>query len=149
MDPVTLGAVLLAVVTGASEALGGKLCQGMVSLVRRPLRRRPPVEGDAAVVPSGAAELAALEHARDEGASVALARALLTRADTDGEFGAALAGWWEQAAPVRASIGNVTNTIRGGIQHGPVLQGRDFTNLNFGTPAPPPASPPDGPGASR
>ncbi len=37
MDPVTLGAVLLAVATGVSEALGGQLWAGVVSLVRRPL----------------------------------------------------------------------------------------------------------------
>jgi hypothetical protein len=143
LDAVTLAAVLLAVLTGASEALGGKLWSGMTSLVRRPLRRPPPPEGGAAVVPSGAAELAALEHARDEGAAVALARVLLARADADGEFGAALGGWWEQAGSVRASIGNVTNTISGGTQHGPALQGRDFTGLTFGTPAPgtPPAAP--------
>jgi hypothetical protein len=144
LDPVTLGAVLLAVVTGASEALGGKLWSGMASLVGRPLRRRPPPEGGPVVVPSGTAELAALEHARDQGAAVALARVLLARADTDPEFAAALRGWWDQAAPVRASIGNVTNVISGGTQHGPVLQGRDFTGVTFGAaPAPPPV--PSGP----
>jgi hypothetical protein len=36
MDPITVGAVLLAVVTGVSEALGGQLWTGVVSLVRRP-----------------------------------------------------------------------------------------------------------------
>ncbi len=148
MDPVTLGAVLLAVVTGASEALGGKLWSGMASLVGRPLRPKPPAEDGAVTVPSGTAELTALQHAPDQEAAVALARVLLARADADGEFGAALGGWWDQAGPVRASIGNVTNTISGGTQHGPVLQGRDFNNLNFGASAPPPASPPDGPGAS-
>jgi hypothetical protein len=142
LDPVTLGAVLLAVVTGASEVLGGQLWSGMVSLVGRPLRRRPPDEGRAAAVPSGAAELAALEHARDQGTAVTLARVLLARADADPGFSAALSGWWEQAGPVRASIGNVTSTISGGTQHGPVLQGRDFTGLTFGAaPAPPPAAP--------
>jgi hypothetical protein len=39
-DPVTLGAVLLAVVTGLSETLGGQLWSGVVSLIRHPLRRR-------------------------------------------------------------------------------------------------------------
>ena len=34
--------------------------------------------------------------------------------------------------------GDVANTISGGTQHGPVLQGRDFSNLTFGAaPAPP------------
>jgi hypothetical protein len=36
--------------------------------------------------------------------------------------------------------GNVANTISGGTQQGPVLQGRDFSNLTFGaTPTPPAA----------
>jgi ABC-type glycerol-3-phosphate transport system substrate-binding protein len=40
--------------------------------------------------------------------------------------------------------GDVTNTISGGTQHGPVLQGRDFSNLSFGAaPAPPAAGPED------
>jgi hypothetical protein len=38
--------------------------------------------------------------------------------------------------------GGVTNTISGGSQYGPVLQGRDFTGLTFGPPAPPPSTPP-------
>ena len=40
MDPITLAAVLAAVVTGASEALGGQLLTGLVSLVRRPWHRK-------------------------------------------------------------------------------------------------------------
>ena len=39
MDPVTIGAVLLAIVTGL-EALGTQLWEGVVSLVRRPFRRK-------------------------------------------------------------------------------------------------------------
>ena len=38
--------------------------------------------------------------------------------------------------------GNVTNTISGGNQYGPVLQGRDFTGQTFGSPASPPPFPP-------
>jgi hypothetical protein len=34
---------------------------------------------------------------------------------------------------VRASIENVTNTISGGTQHGPVLEGRDFRDLHIET----------------
>jgi hypothetical protein len=148
MDPVTLGAVLLAVVTGASEALGGRLWAGVAALVRRPLQRK---QDQAAVVSSGKSELAALQQfPGDRGKAVALAEALLARAGADADFGRALAGWWEQAEPVRASIGNVTNTISGGTQQGPVLQGRDFSNLTFGAaPAPPPAAQPDGPDAAQ
>ena len=44
--------------------------------------------------------------------------------------------------PVRAAEGNVTNTISGGTQYGPVLQGRDFSNITFGaTPGMPPTGP--------
>jgi hypothetical protein len=41
---------------------------------------------------------------------------------------------------------HVTNTISGGNQYGPVLQGRDFNNLTFGA-APDPPVPPEDPDA--
>jgi hypothetical protein len=45
------------------------------------------------------------------------------------------------------SGGDVTSTISGGTQYGPVVQGRDFTDLTFGSPAPPPRTrPPQEPG---
>ena len=145
MDPVTIGAVLLAVITGTSEALGGQLWAGVVSLVRRPLHRKAAAGSDLAVV-SGKAELAALQKAPgDQQKAVALAERLLARAATDEEFDQALKGWWEQAGPVRASVANeVTNTISGGTQHGPVLQGQNFSGITFGA-APPPPSPPQEP----
>ena len=49
MDPITIGAVLLAVITGTSEALSSQLWAGVVSLVGRPLRRRAAAGRDAAV----------------------------------------------------------------------------------------------------
>jgi hypothetical protein len=75
--------------------------------------------------------------------AVALAEVLLARADGDPGFAGALQDWWDQAGPLREKTGNVTNTISGGTQYGPVLQGRDFTGLTFGTP---PAVPPSRPG---
>ena len=69
---------------------------------------------------------------RDQQKAVALAEVLLARAEADAGFEQELTEWWKQAEPVRASIGNVTNTISGGTQYGPVLQGRDFGNLSFG-----------------
>jgi hypothetical protein len=145
MDPVTVGAVLLAIVSGAGEGLGARLWEGVVSLVRRPFRRKA-AGGDAAaaaaVLPSGEAELAALEQAPgDQRKAVALAEALLARSGADEEFGRALEGWWQQAEPVRASLGNVTNVISGGTQHGPVLQGRDFSGITFGASPPAPPAP--------
>lgn len=146
MDPVTIGAVLLAIVGGAGSQLGTQLWEGVVSLVRRPFHRKAVSSGGtaaAAVVPAGEAELAALQQAPgDQQKAVALAEVLLTRSGADEEFRRALESWWQQADPVRASIGNVTNTISGGTQHGPVLQGRDFSNITFGAaPATPPVPP--------
>lgn len=148
MDPVTIGAVLLAVVTGASEALGGQLWAGVVSLVRRPIRHRAAAGNEVAVA-SGEAELAAFQHAPDDQRkAVTLAKRLLARAAADAEFGQALQEWWEWAEPVQAQLGvTVTNTVSGGIQYGPVLQGQNFTNISFGTPvAPPSVSPQHSPG---
>ena len=92
------------------------------------------------MVPEGEEELAALQQApSEEEKAVALGKVLLARAAADAEFRRALEAWWEQAGPIRANIGNVTNTISGGAQRGPVLQGRDFSNLSFGAaPAVPP-----------
>ena len=144
MDPVTLGAVLLAILSGAAEGLGGKLWEGAIALVRRPFRGRVATSGGGAgtvIVPTGTAELAALQQAPgDQQKAVALAEVLVARAETDPKFRRALEDWWIQAEPIRADIGNVTNTISGGTQQGPVLQGRDFSNITFG--ASPNASPP-------
>jgi ABC-type glycerol-3-phosphate transport system substrate-binding protein len=75
---------------------------------------------------------------------VALAEVLLTRAVADGGFEDALASWWEQARGIQVS-GDVANTVSGGTQYGPVLQGRDFTGLTFTTAPPPAPGPPQEP----
>jgi hypothetical protein len=64
---------------------------------------------------------------------------LAVRAAVDEEFSTLLAAWQEQAKLVRTGYGAVTNTVSGGTQNGPIVQGRDFSNLTFTTP-PPPAS---------
>jgi thioredoxin-like negative regulator of GroEL len=111
--------------------------------VRRQFRRAHAAD-TAVAVPSGQAELAALEHApTDHQRAVALAEVLLARADGDAGFAAALAAWWAQASQIEA--GQVTSTITSGTFHGPVLQGRDFTGLTLTTP--PPAPPALDPGA--
>ena len=144
MDAVTIGAVLLAILNGAGEELGGRLWEGVIALVRRPFRGKVATSGGGAgtvVVPAGTAELAALQQAPgDQQKAMALAEVLLARAGADSKFRQALEGWWIQAEPIRVGIGNVTNTISGGTQQGPVLQGRDFSNITFGAsqPAPPP-----------
>jgi hypothetical protein len=143
MDPVTVGVVLVAVATGVSEALGGQLWAGVVSLVRRPQRGRKELAGEVAAARSGDAELTALQGSPgDHGKAVALAEVLLARAAADPGFDQALREWWGQAEPVREKTGDVTSTISGGTFSGPVLQGRDFTGLTFGA-TPPPARPGD------
>jgi hypothetical protein len=133
MDPITLSVVLLAVVTGASEAAGGQLLSALASLIRRPWHRKAS--------PSGEAELEALQASPDDQRkALQLAEVLLARSSADAEFGQGLQSWWVQAEPLRASAGDVTNTISGGTQHGPVLQGRDFGDITFGTPTPDPGS---------
>jgi hypothetical protein len=86
----------------------------------------------------------------DEGVSLGIAGAVLAvllavaawwAPRTAGSGGAADSGGRppvqeEQAAGDKS--GNVTNTISGGTQQGPVLQGRDFSNVTFSvSPAPP------------
>jgi hypothetical protein len=147
MDPVTVGAVLLAVMTGVSGALGGQLWAGVASLVRLPLRGRKGPAGDLSAARSGEAELTALQGSPgDQAKAVALAEVLLARAGGDPGFERALQEWWAQAEPIREKLGNVTNTISGGNQYGPVLQGRDFTGLTFGATSVAPYRPgdPDG-----
>lgn len=144
MDPVTLGAVLTAVVTGTSEALSAQLWSDLLSLIRRSGRGKRAA-GDQAALPRGEPELMALQHApHDHQKAVALAELLLARAKADADFSSALAAWWGRAEPVQANTGDVTNTISGGTQYGPVVQGRNFGSITFG-PNPPrsPAQPRD------
>jgi hypothetical protein len=85
-------------------------------------------------VASGEGELVALEQApADERKAVALGEALLARAGADAAFQRELETWWAEASQTYPDHGNVTSTITGGTQYGPVLQGRDFTNLTFHT----------------
>ena len=138
MDPVTLGAVVLAIVSGAAGEAGGKLWDGLTTLVRRPFRARTADADQTVAVSSGEAELTALERApADQGRALAVGEALLARASTDVTFQKELENWWSQASHVRIDQGSVTNTISGGTQHGPVVQGRDFTGLTFNASPPP------------
>jgi hypothetical protein len=146
MDPVTVAAVLGAIAGGAGGAVGEQLWNGVVALARRPFRRRHGEEGQP-VISDGSQELAVLEQAPgDQAAGLALARALISRAGTDGEFARELEAWWARASRYPVT-GDVASTISGGRFSGPVIQGRDFTNLTFNSPAPVPApEPPAGPG---
>ncbi len=146
MDQVTIGAILAAVAGGAGGALGSQVWAGVSALVRRPFHRTRAAGDTTALVSSGSDELAALEQSpADERLAIALAEVLLTRADSDSDFRRAFEAWLEQARQVDVSSGNVTNTISGGTQYGPVLQGRDFTGLTFGSPTTPSPTRPQNP----
>ena len=54
MDPVTIGAVLLAIASGAGEGLGKQLWDGVVALVRRPFRRKAATQRSMQPRPTGA-----------------------------------------------------------------------------------------------
>jgi hypothetical protein len=139
---VTIGAVLAAIVGGAGGALGAQLWSGVSALVRRPFHRAHAAGEATAALPSGSAELVALEQApSDEQRAIALAEVLVARADADSEFGEALQAWWVQASQL-STAGDVTNRISGGTFHGPVLQGRDFSCLTFGPSAAQPRASP-------
>ena len=136
VDPAAIGVVLSAVASGAGGALGSQIWDGVSALVQRPFHRDRAVEHDADVVSGGEAELAELARAPgDRRRALALATALVARARVDVGFAEAFQSWWEQAQRVENS-GNVTNTVSGGSQYGPVLQGRDFSGLTFGDSSP-------------
>ena len=142
MDPVTIGAVLAAIVGGAGGALGGQVWAGVTALVRRPFSRAHLL---------GTLWLSCRAARRNwrrwsrprlmSGGLWRLAEVLVARAEADRGSGRR----WRPGGsrPARFVGGNVTNTISGGTQYGPVLQGRDFTGLTFGSPAAP--DPPGGP----
>ncbi|MFD6038988.1 hypothetical protein ACFWHF_31370 [Streptomyces griseoincarnatus] len=142
MDPVSLG-LLAALAGGAGGELGRDAWAGLSALVRRPFRRGEDHERRPALT-SGEEELAHLaQDPDDETRAQALSAALAARAAQDAEFRTALAAWLRQAEAVRAEEAPVNNTISGGTQHGPVLQGRDFSGLTFTT-TPAPAARPHG-----
>ncbi len=147
MDPLTIGATLAAIAGGVGGALGSQLWTGVSALVRRPFRHSHPAGDTVIAVPSGEAELAALELApADERRGVALAEVLVARAEADAEFREALTAWWTRASQLRLG-GDVTNTVSGGSFYGPVMQGRDFTGLTWGPlSTEPPIRPSPGPG---
>ena len=111
MDPVTMGAVLLAVLSGAGEGLGGKLWDGMVTLVRRPFRKDVPAGDSAgvAVAVPGDAELAALQQAPgDQQRAVALAEVLLAGPRPIRSSG----GRWKPGGSRPSRSGRVSATCR-------------------------------------
>ncbi|MEU1519021.1 hypothetical protein ABZ490_43980 [Streptomyces sp. NPDC005811] len=136
MDPVSVG-LLAALAGGAGGEVGQQAWAGLSALVRRPFRRDGGGQGLAGS--SGEAELVHLsEDPGDQGRAQALSTALAVRAELDEDFRTRLAAWQEQAKLVLTGDGAVTNTVSGGTQNGPVVQGRDFSHLTFTTTPPPP-----------
>ncbi|ODA69390.1 hypothetical protein [Streptomyces sp. AVP053U2] len=133
MDPIT-AAALAALAGGLGGEAGRQAWQGLTALVRRPFGRAATqgTQGDGTPqVSSGELEVAALAgDPTDPMRAQALATALGVRAALDGEFRVLLDEWW-QRAQASYSGGDVHNSISGGTQNGPVLQGRDFSSLTF------------------
>ncbi|MEW1719754.1 hypothetical protein [Streptomyces sp. NPDC093109] len=135
MDPVSVG-LLVALAGGAGGELGRNAWAAFSALVRRPFRRDGGGE-DGPATGSGEAELARLaQNPADQGTAQALSTTLAVRAALDAEFRTVLAVWQDQAQRIPLDDRAVHNTISGGVQHGPVLQGRDFSDLTFTTAAP-------------
>ncbi|MGW7431366.1 hypothetical protein ACWGIN_17645 [Streptomyces sp. NPDC054861] len=133
MDPIT-AAALAALAGGLGGEAGRQAWQGLNALVRRPFGRaatQGTEDEGTSQASSGELEVAALEGApADPMRAQALATALGVRAALDGEFRVLLHEWW-QRVQASSSRGDVHNSISGGTQNGPVLQGRDFSSLTF------------------
>ncbi|MFC8428077.1 hypothetical protein [Streptomyces sp. NPDC057253] len=128
MDPVSVG-LLVALAGGAGGELGREVWAGLSALVRRPFRRG---DVDPPAIGTGESELTRLaQDPSDESAAQTLSTTLSVRAALDPDFRTALTAWHGQARQVRIEDHTVHNTISGGTQHGPVLQGGSFTNLTF------------------
>lgn len=125
MDPISVG-LLIAMATGAAGEAGRQLWSGLSSLVRRD----PAITAEGP--PTGEAELSLFaENPQDEERAQSLIDALTVRAERDVDFRAALSQWHQQAQTLSTGSGETTNTISGGELKGPVLQGRDFSGINF------------------
>ncbi|MGW4627707.1 hypothetical protein [Streptomyces rubiginosohelvolus] len=131
MDPITAAALAALAGSVGSEA-GRQAWAGLAALVRRPFRHGTVPEPTTNVLPrarSGELELAALqEDSTDLNRAQALATALHVRAALDEDFRLRLEEWWQG---VQVAGGEVHNSVSGGTQYGPVIQGRDFSNLTF------------------
>ncbi|MFE7644752.1 hypothetical protein [Streptomyces phaeoluteigriseus] len=115
--------------SGAAGEAGRQLWAALNHLVRG-----RPEEGSPAVA-AGEAELVSLSRAPDdEERARALSAILLRRAEQDAVFQAGLAQWQQQARTLGTGPGETHNTISGGTQRSPVLQGRDFSGITFNGP---------------
>ncbi|WP_327364385.1 MULTISPECIES: hypothetical protein [unclassified Streptomyces] len=138
-------ALLAALAGGFGGEAGRQAWTRLSALVRRPFQRSQDdsPSSPASLPSSGEAELVRLEEApADPARAQALSTALAVRAVVDDDFATRLQDWHEQAKRVRTGDGEVNSTISGGSFSGPVLMGRDFSEITF--PSPPPTAPGNG-----
>ncbi|WP_208036179.1 hypothetical protein [Streptomyces cyanogenus] len=125
--------LLGALAGGAGGELGRQAWAGLTALVSRPSGGGQDSSGRTPSAGSGEPELLRLQQApADVARAQALSTALAVRAALDAEFSAALRQWRAQAEQVPVH----QNTISGGIQYGPVVQGHTFSHLTFNSSAP-------------
>ncbi|MDH6214827.1 hypothetical protein [Streptomyces pseudovenezuelae] len=131
MDPIS-ASLLVAAATGAGGEMGRQLWEALRGLVRR----NPVEQATGSLGPAtGEVELASLSEApHDVDRARALSDALSRRAEQDPLFRANLTQWQQEAQLLRTGDGDTTNTISGGNQNAPVVQGRDFSGINFNVP---------------
>ncbi|GAA3774184.1 hypothetical protein ACFS5L_29020 [Streptomyces phyllanthi] len=131
MDPIS-ASLLVAVATGAGGEAGRQLWESLRGWVRR----NPADEAAGSPVPvTGEVELASFSEApHDVERARALSEALSCRAEQDPLFRASLMQWQQQTQRLHTGHGDTDNTVSGGTQNGPVVQGRDFSGINFNAP---------------
>ncbi|MFF9521785.1 hypothetical protein [Streptomyces achromogenes] len=131
MDSISAD-LLVTMATGAAGEAGRQLWAALSGLVRR-----RPAEEEAPEPATGEAELVSLAEApHDVARARALSEVLGARAEQDPWFLAELTRWHQRARGLETGQGDTSNTISGGTQHGPVLQGRDFSGITFNDPGP-------------
>ncbi|MDN3264925.1 hypothetical protein QWJ26_35015 [Streptomyces sp. CSDS2] len=129
MDSIS-AELLVTMATGAAGEAGRQLWAALSGLVRR-----RPAAGEEPEPATGEVELASLAEApHDVARALALSEVLAVRAERDPSFLAGLTRWHEQARRLETGQGDTSNSISGGTQNGPVLQGRDFSGITFNDP---------------
>jgi hypothetical protein len=132
MDPVSV-ALLGALAGGAGGEAGRQAWVALSALVRRPFRRDREADGPAAV--TGEAALSRLSGCPDDlDCAQHLSAALASRAAADDSFAVDLRRWHDSARLLQIRKDSISNEISGGSFSGPVIQGRDFSQINFGAP---------------
>ncbi|MCX4806935.1 hypothetical protein OG594_35845 [Streptomyces sp. NBC_01214] len=138
MDPISTE-----LLTALAGGVGGEAARQAWAWLRTLVGR--PAAADSAIV-SGEAELDALEQApADVDRAQALSTTLAQRAAVDPDFRTGLERWYQQIEVSKTGDGDVHIEISGNPKfYGPVLQGRDFSGVSFGSPPASPSLPPEG-----